>query len=259
MLSGSGKVWTRITPKPVGSDVGRGDKRYVINSWDSGAADLEVYVRDTDVSLIGHDWLMSRTNEPVFPRVTSPVLWIESPGVAEGRRGCGWRGAIAAHLSDRARKHEHQAKAKNEFADDFCFHVIYFPFVVLAFFDFSSLRTHFWPFTERTAGNPARYNAEKFGFLRNPAFSHRGTFGVAGCGSPTFASRATAGRHRMSQIVNHLRDYPRNTEIKCAVHPRPSELKKSLGVMTPSFAMISTRARRGIKKELFSASSASEA
>ncbi len=55
---------------------------------------------------------------------------------------------LATHLRDRAPKHEHQAKAKKEFADDFCFHVIYFPFVVLAFFDFSLLRTHFWPFTE---------------------------------------------------------------------------------------------------------------
>jgi hypothetical protein len=53
--------------------------------------------------------------------------------------------AIAAHLRDRAPKHERQAEAKKQFADDFCFHVIYFPFLVLAFFDFSSLRTHFWP------------------------------------------------------------------------------------------------------------------
>ncbi len=28
------------------------------------------------------------------------------------------------------------------------FAFILFPFVVLAFFDFSLLRTHFWPFTE---------------------------------------------------------------------------------------------------------------
>jgi hypothetical protein len=37
--------------------------------------------------------------------------------------------AIAAHLRDRAPKHEHQADAKKEFADDFCFHVIYFSFL----------------------------------------------------------------------------------------------------------------------------------
>jgi hypothetical protein len=34
-----------------------------------------------------------------------------------------WR-AIAMHLGDRAPKHEHQAKAKQHFADDFCFHAI---------------------------------------------------------------------------------------------------------------------------------------
>src|SRR5215471_7812067 len=28
------------------------------------------------------------------------------------------------------------------------FHVVNFPFIVLAFLDLSSLRTHFWPFTE---------------------------------------------------------------------------------------------------------------
>jgi hypothetical protein len=55
---------------------------------------------------------------------------------------------LAMHLRDRASKHECQAKAKKEFADDFCVHVTYFPFVVLAFFDFSSLRTHFWLSTD---------------------------------------------------------------------------------------------------------------
>jgi hypothetical protein len=32
--------------------------------------------------------------------------------------------ATALHLGDRAPKHEHQAEAKKDFADDFCFHVI---------------------------------------------------------------------------------------------------------------------------------------
>jgi hypothetical protein len=36
--------------------------------------------------------------------------------------------AIAAHLRDRAPKHEHQAEAKKEFADDICFH-FYFSFL----------------------------------------------------------------------------------------------------------------------------------
>jgi len=36
--------------------------------------------------------------------------------------------AIAAHLRDRASKHEHQAEAKKEFADDICFH-FYFSFL----------------------------------------------------------------------------------------------------------------------------------
>jgi hypothetical protein len=38
--------------------------------------------------------------------------------------------AIAAHLRDRAPKHEHQAEAKNEFADDICFHFYLFFFLV---------------------------------------------------------------------------------------------------------------------------------
>ncbi len=45
---------------------------------------------------------------------------------------------IAAHLSDRAPKHEHQAEAKKEFADDICFHFYLFFFLVLAFGELSS-------------------------------------------------------------------------------------------------------------------------
>src|SRR5258708_11632553 len=53
--------------------------------------------------------------------------------------------AIAAHLRDRAPKHEHQAEAKKEFVDDFCFH----DFIFLSLF-WPSLtshhgETHFWP------------------------------------------------------------------------------------------------------------------
>ena len=78
-----------------------------------------------------------RTNEPVFPRVTS------SCAMDSDNRDFV---LLAMHLRDRAPKHEHQAEAKKYFADDFCFHVVYFSFLVLAFRD--SLRTHFWPFTE---------------------------------------------------------------------------------------------------------------
>ena len=53
-----------------------------------------------------------------------------------------------------------QAEAKKQFADDLCFHVIYFPFLVLAFAELSSLRTYFWPFTEVVRKIPARGYAE---------------------------------------------------------------------------------------------------
>jgi hypothetical protein len=43
----------------------------------------------------------------------------------------------AAHLADRAYKHERQAEAKKHFADDFCFHVICF-LSCLGFFDWLS-------------------------------------------------------------------------------------------------------------------------
>jgi hypothetical protein len=59
------------------------------------------------------------------------------------RRNCR---AIAAHLRDRAPKHEHQAEAKKDFTYDIFFHFYFF--LSLAFFDFSLLRTHFGPFTE---------------------------------------------------------------------------------------------------------------
>jgi hypothetical protein len=60
---------------------------------------------------------------------------------------------LAMHLSDRAPKHEHQAEAKKYFADDFllcmkCLFHFVISFVVLAFRDFSLLKTHFRPFTE---------------------------------------------------------------------------------------------------------------
>jgi hypothetical protein len=38
--------------------------------------------------------------------------------------GSGACQAIAMHLRDRAPKHEHQAEAKKDFAEDFCFHLI---------------------------------------------------------------------------------------------------------------------------------------
>jgi hypothetical protein len=38
--------------------------------------------------------------------------------------GSGACQAIAMHLRDRAPKHEHQAEAKKDFADDFYFYVI---------------------------------------------------------------------------------------------------------------------------------------
>ena len=60
------------------SDVGWRHEQFVINSSDSGAANLEVYVRCTDMSenLVSSRVFPSprtRTNEPVFPRVTLSV------------------------------------------------------------------------------------------------------------------------------------------------------------------------------------------
>ena len=56
------------------------------------------------------------------------------------------------HLRYRARKHEHHAKANKYFAEDLLlcikrlFHFV-ISFVILAFRDFSLLKTHFRPFT----------------------------------------------------------------------------------------------------------------
>jgi hypothetical protein len=47
----------------------------------------------------------------------------------------------AAHLRDRATKHENKPEAKKDSADDFCFHVVDFPFIVLAFRDFPGRRS----------------------------------------------------------------------------------------------------------------------
>jgi hypothetical protein len=115
------------------SDVGRRDKVDVVDSWNSGAADREVYVTSTE-----HDWIHAQDERTGLPPEDIPRAMD-----SDNREFV----LLALHLCDRARKHQHQGKAKKEFADDFCVHVIYFPFVVLAFFDFSSLRTHFWPFT----------------------------------------------------------------------------------------------------------------
>ena len=43
---GSGNVFDQDYSVARWPDVGRGDKRNVINSWDSGAADGEVYITD---------------------------------------------------------------------------------------------------------------------------------------------------------------------------------------------------------------------
>ena len=53
------------------------------------------------------------TKEPVFPRVTSPVLWIVIIANLF---------LLATHLRDRTPKHEHLGEANKDFADDFCFH-----------------------------------------------------------------------------------------------------------------------------------------
>jgi hypothetical protein len=45
------------------------------------------------------------------------------------------------------RKRKRKRKRYGQDYDVLIFHVIYFPFIVLAFFEFPSLRTHFWPFT----------------------------------------------------------------------------------------------------------------
>ena len=73
------------------SDVGRGYQRNVINSLDSGAADLEVYVHSTK----HESGFMFRTNEPVFPRVTSPVLWTVITAAAGSGPPSGYGASLA--------------------------------------------------------------------------------------------------------------------------------------------------------------------
>jgi hypothetical protein len=48
------------------------------------------------------------------------------------------------------------------------FAFILFPFIVLAFFDFSLLRTHFWPFTEVVRKIRREGYAERCGNALNP-------------------------------------------------------------------------------------------
>ena len=111
----------------------------VINSGDSGAADREVYVRSTE-----HDWIHvqdERTGLP--PRHISCAMDSDNRDFV----------LLGMQLRDRARKHEHHAKANKYFAEDFllcmkCLFHFVISFVGLAFRDFSLLKTHFGLFTE---------------------------------------------------------------------------------------------------------------
>jgi hypothetical protein len=112
------------------SDVGRGDKVDVINSWDSGAADTEVYVHSADLNWIHvqdeHTGLLPARDVPCAMDSDKRKFLI-----------------LAAHLRDRAPKYEHQAQAKKNVADDsfhvnWLFHFV-FPFLFLDFAHWGSL------------------------------------------------------------------------------------------------------------------------
>jgi hypothetical protein len=77
--------------------------------------------------------------------------------------------AIAAHLRDRAPKHEHQAETKHEFADDFCFHAIYFSFLFWLSVN-SRLENSFLAFT-LSFGNFWRAWQKSLREDRGPAFA----------------------------------------------------------------------------------------
>ncbi len=92
----------------------RGDKGDVINSWDSGAADTEVYVSSSEHQRRPHVQ-NERTGLP-------PRHCLLCAMDSDNRDFV----LLAMQLRDRAAKHEHQAKAKNEFAEDFCSHLFNF-------------------------------------------------------------------------------------------------------------------------------------
>src|SRR5262249_53986978 len=76
------------------------------NSSDSRAANREVYVK----------WAAIACNNELtlFPSGDIPYAIDRN---------------IATHLREHATKYDHQAEAKKDLADDFCFHLIYFLFL----------------------------------------------------------------------------------------------------------------------------------
>ena len=63
---------------------------------------------------------------------------------------------------------------------DSYFSYTYFPFIVLAFRDLSSLRTHFWPFTEVVRKIRRKVTREIWIFFKKLAVSPSGDYGMAG-------------------------------------------------------------------------------
>ena len=91
-----------------------GDKWNVINSWDSSAADTEVYVHSPDSP--EHDWIHVQDERTRL----LPARDIPCAMDSDERDFV----ILGIELRDRAPKHKHQAEAKKYFADGSCFHVI---------------------------------------------------------------------------------------------------------------------------------------
>ena len=96
----------------------------IADSWDSGAADREVYesCSEQDFRILAQHECPDCSSGNIVSALDGDHR--ELPiRMAYYRRGA-WLSATL-HGRDRATKHEHQAQGKKDFADHLCFHISY--------------------------------------------------------------------------------------------------------------------------------------
>jgi hypothetical protein len=82
----------------------------------------------------------------------------------------------------------------------------YFPFIVLGFFDFSLLRTHFWPFTE-VVRKIRREVTRKLGFRRFVLLSclaFRGVLAITRRSIPPLAQAMEGEAEKLQLLFRYL-------------------------------------------------------
>jgi len=137
--SGIGQGLDQKHSKAGLTDEGWGDKRNVINSWDSCAADSELYesCSEQDFRIHAQD---EYAGLPSFNFFNASIEsgCIRYSGCSHGTDGNNrdlligrayYRSRVllssTVHGRERATKHDHQAQGEKDFADDCCFHIIY--------------------------------------------------------------------------------------------------------------------------------------